>query len=183
MVDRLPLGEVDQHASKGGWKRISPSASMGEGLDRRSPPQAKIFIWLLVTLWSPDSSTRRHRDKEVTTYLALCILTPPHNLICGTQNWIVGKTRGAGNYFCPKVVGEGAVVWGRDSCCSSSQWNISVIVQVGWRQTIPGSVCIWDRFDDRISKLSDRTFMCRRIFRWDVAHDVVDMTMEEYSRQ
>jgi hypothetical protein len=43
---------------RGGWKR-NPCRSVGWGIS--------LPYLVLVTLWSPDSSTREHRDKEVTT--------------------------------------------------------------------------------------------------------------------
>ncbi len=44
-----------------------------ENLCRKKISQVSMY------LWSPDLSTREHRDKEVTTKLDLCMLTPPQN--------------------------------------------------------------------------------------------------------
>jgi hypothetical protein len=52
---------------KGGWKRNLPLALTGEFLDPVKARRREKFYLVLVTLWSPDSSTREHRDKEVTT--------------------------------------------------------------------------------------------------------------------
>ncbi len=84
------------------------------------------WVFLVYWLWSPDLSTSEHRDKEVTTMLALCMLTPPTIQCCKMQNWIVRKTS-ASNNFCPICVGKRAVVWGIYMCCSSSHQYIFVI--------------------------------------------------------
>ena len=41
----------------------------------RRAPSLQDCLLVLVTLWSPDLSTRENRDKEVTTLLDLCTLT------------------------------------------------------------------------------------------------------------
>jgi hypothetical protein len=47
---------------------IAVGVDRGGGLDPiKARRRQKIVYLVLVTLWSPDSSTREHRDKEVTT--------------------------------------------------------------------------------------------------------------------
>ncbi len=55
--------EKDHHMPKG---QLEAQIAVGVDWGESQPSQQKFFL-VLVTLWSPDLSTREHRHKEVTT--------------------------------------------------------------------------------------------------------------------